>query len=77
MAMIILLIILIVFCALGVLWRFPSALLRLHILLWNNRSFADAPQRVWGGIENQLMIAMPLYACRRAYEYRWHYEKNY
>ena len=62
MAMIILLIILIVFCALGVPLAFSiGASSATYLALEQPQFLQMLPQRVWGGIENQLMIAMPLF----------------
>lgn len=62
MAMIFLLIILIIFCALGVPLAFSiGASSTTYLALKQPQFLQMIPQRVWGGVESQLMIAMPLF----------------
>ena len=70
MAMIILLVLLIIFAALGVPLAFAiGAACITYILTTNPQFLIMLPQRIWNGAYSELMIAMPLFmlageACR-------------
>ncbi len=62
MAMVFLLIALIIFCALGVPLAFSIGASSTTFLALEQPQFLQMiPQRVWSGVESQLMIAMPLF----------------
>ena len=62
MAMIILLVLLIIFAALGVPLAFAiGAACITYILTTNPQFLVMIPQRIWNGAYSELMIAMPLF----------------